>query len=604
MNEGLGSSLVNQEVMQQYMARAYLILDEGVRDIIRQTPFCNAAVVGGDRIDHMIEKGMTVVQADSLEELGAKIVAETADGVSFNANNMVATVNAYNEAAAAGTADKLDVPHLGVVPATPLVTPPFYAIPVVGGIMATFGGLKINTEAQVIGTERPPHRRPVRRAGLRGRHHERRLLVRYERLLRHRPHRRRAGRCHQGRVTSRARRAPGASGPGASGSCAVRRAHCPGAGFCPPPTPRPLPGAGFCPAPSLRRAPSPGAALTCLHGPVVLSQIGRFLPSRLLSGEQPRAGRAWHSRSNDLRQCAGRKRIEAMHVAPHPSFKSRMIRRFCGRSPLSAGPKAPPWRRFRGCATAMGPKAIWLVQLRVSDRLVQPAHLFALFIAARLGYTAAQKFFAPGGATRETAAATRRRRHVELLEERIRRDGVVKSEGVLKVDSFLNHQLDIDLFEAMGVEFKRLFAGALPSRRSSPSRPRASASPPWWRIISACPWCSRRRPSPSTWTARCIRRASSPSPTTASTTSSSPRRFLGPDDHVLIIDDFLANGCALRGLLETVTSAGATVEGIGIAVEKGLPARRRRAARGGLRPAVARHRRGHGSRLAALSSSA
>lgn len=89
VNEGLGSSLVNQEVMQQYMARAYLILDEGVRDIIRQTPFCNAAVIGGDRIDHMIEKGMTVVQADSLEELGAKIVAETADGVSFNANNMV-----------------------------------------------------------------------------------------------------------------------------------------------------------------------------------------------------------------------------------------------------------------------------------------------------------------------------------------------------------------------------------------------------------------------------------------------------------------------------------------------------------------------------------
>ena len=102
VNEGLGSSLVNQEVMQQHMARAYLILDEGVRDIIRQTPFCNAAVIGGDRIDHMSEKGMTVVQADSIEELGAKIVAETADGVSFNAANMAATVAAYNEAAAAG----------------------------------------------------------------------------------------------------------------------------------------------------------------------------------------------------------------------------------------------------------------------------------------------------------------------------------------------------------------------------------------------------------------------------------------------------------------------------------------------------------------------
>ena len=49
---------------------------------------------------------------------------------------------------------------------------------------------------------------------------------------------------------------------------------------------------------------------------------------------------------------------------------------------------------------------------------------------------------------------------MELLEERIRLDGVVKSEGVLKVDSFLNHQLDIDLFDAMGAEFKRLFADA------------------------------------------------------------------------------------------------------------------------------------------------
>ena len=156
VNEGLGSSLVNQEVMQQHMARAYLILDEGVREIIRQTPFCNAAVIGGDRIDHMIEKGMTVVQADTLEDLGAKIVAETADGVSFNAANMVATVAAYNDAAAAGTAGALEVPHIGTVPATPLATPPFYAIPVVGGIMATFGGLKINTDTQVIGIDAQP----------------------------------------------------------------------------------------------------------------------------------------------------------------------------------------------------------------------------------------------------------------------------------------------------------------------------------------------------------------------------------------------------------------------------------------------------------------
>ena len=76
--------------------------------------------------------------------------------MSFNAANMAATVAAYNEAAAAGTAEALEVPHLGTVPATPLSTPPFYAIPVVGGIMATFGGLKINTDTQVIGTDAQP----------------------------------------------------------------------------------------------------------------------------------------------------------------------------------------------------------------------------------------------------------------------------------------------------------------------------------------------------------------------------------------------------------------------------------------------------------------
>lgn len=156
VNEGLGSSLVNQEVMQQPMARAYLILDEALRELIRQTPFFNAAVIGGDRIDNMIERGMTVVQADTLEELGAKIVAETADGVAFNANAMLKTIAEYNEAAKAGTADQLDFPHVGTLPAAAIETGPFYAIPVVGGIMATFGGLKINTDAQVISTANAP----------------------------------------------------------------------------------------------------------------------------------------------------------------------------------------------------------------------------------------------------------------------------------------------------------------------------------------------------------------------------------------------------------------------------------------------------------------
>ena len=160
---------------------------------------------------------------------------------------------------------------------------------------------------------------------------------------------------------------------------------------------------------------------------------------------------------------------------------------------------------------------------------------------------------------------------VELLEERIRRDGVVKAGGVLKVDAFLNHQMDIELFSQMAEEWKRLFAGKPinedPHHRGLGHRHRRRGGASFRRARGV------REEDPVHQPGRrpCIPRASSPSPTTASTTSSSPRRFLGPDDHVLIIDDFLANGCALRGLhRDRATSAGATVEGIGIAIEKGF----------------------------------
>ena len=111
---------------------------------------------------------------------------------------------------------------------------------------------------------------------------------------------------------------------------------------------------------------------------------------------------------------------------------------------------------------------------------------------------------------------------MELLEERIRRDGVVKSEGVLKVDSFLNHQLDIDLFDAMGEEFKRLFADA-PITKILTIEASGIGIAAWWRAISACRWCSQRRLRASTWTARCSRHASSRSRTVACTTSSCRR---------------------------------------------------------------------------------
>ena len=158
---------------------------------------------------------------------------------------------------------------------------------------------------------------------------------------------------------------------------------------------------------------------------------------------------------------------------------------------------------------------------------------------------------------------------MELLEERIRRDGVVKSEGVLKVDSFVNHQLDIDLFEAMGVEFKRLFADAPITKILT-----IEAS----GIGIACV-VARHFGVPVVFAkkAQSINLDGDMYTTRIQSFTHGrvydvivAKKFLGPDDHVLVIDDFLANGCALNGLIELVDEAGATVEGIGIAVEKGF----------------------------------
>ncbi len=153
VNEGLTSSLVNQEIMQQFYARAYLFFDEAAHQVMVETAYCNAAVVGGDRLDWLREHGATVVQADTLEELATKVSTETVSGDKFNANAFLRTATEWNDAIAAGTTDDLDVP---VKSAMPLTTPPFYCIPVVAGVMGTFGGIKIDVNAQVVGQDDLP----------------------------------------------------------------------------------------------------------------------------------------------------------------------------------------------------------------------------------------------------------------------------------------------------------------------------------------------------------------------------------------------------------------------------------------------------------------
>lgn len=158
---------------------------------------------------------------------------------------------------------------------------------------------------------------------------------------------------------------------------------------------------------------------------------------------------------------------------------------------------------------------------------------------------------------------------MELLEERIRRDGVVKAGGVLKVDAFLNHQMDIELFSQMAEEWKRLFAGKPINKILTIEASGIGIAAVVAHHFGVPVVFAKKTQSINLDGTMYSTRIQSFTHNRIYDVIVSTR-FLGPDDHVLIIDDFLANGCALRGLLEICESAGATVEGIGIAIEKGF----------------------------------
>ena len=158
---------------------------------------------------------------------------------------------------------------------------------------------------------------------------------------------------------------------------------------------------------------------------------------------------------------------------------------------------------------------------------------------------------------------------MELLEQRILKDGVVKDGDVLKVDSFLNHQIDAVLLDQLAAEFKRLF-GELPINKVLTIEASGIAIAYATALRFGVPMVFAKKNQ--------TRNIAGDVYSTRIQSFTHGRiydvimskQFLGPDDHVLIVDDFLANGCALEGLLDIASQAGATVEGIGIAVEKGF----------------------------------
>ena len=156
---------------------------------------------------------------------------------------------------------------------------------------------------------------------------------------------------------------------------------------------------------------------------------------------------------------------------------------------------------------------------------------------------------------------------MQLLEERIRSDGVVREGGVLKVDSFLNHQMDVALFREMAREWKRLYAGCPINKILT-----IEASGIGIACIAAeefgCPVVFAKK-SETKNIAGDVYRTKVESFTHGKTYDVIvSRAFLGPQDKVLLIDDFLANGAALLGLIDLVRESGAELIGAGIAVEK------------------------------------
>ena len=182
---------------------------------------------------------------------------------------------------------------------------------------------------------------------------------------------------------------------------------------------------------------------------------------------------------------------------------------------------------------------------------------------------------------------------MNFLEERIMKDGVVKEGNILKVDSFLNHQMDVKLFKQMGEEFKRRFADEEITKILTIEA--SGIGIEFKKRFDHCPITKILTIEASGIGIACIAAQYFHVPVVFAKKSQSvnidgdvysaevesfthkcknqvliSKKFVGPEDHVLIIDDFLANGCALQGLISIVNQAGGTVEGIGIAVEKGF----------------------------------
>ena len=160
---------------------------------------------------------------------------------------------------------------------------------------------------------------------------------------------------------------------------------------------------------------------------------------------------------------------------------------------------------------------------------------------------------------------------MNFLEKRIVKDGIVHPGNVLKVDSFLNHQMDIDLLEQIGKEFHRRFAHKPINKVLTIESSGIGIACFVAKEFGVPMVFAKKSKSINISGDMYVTEVESFTHKNVNQVIVS-KRFLGPQDRVLIIDDFLANGCALQGLISIVESAGGTVEGLGIVIEKGYQA--------------------------------
>jgi xanthine phosphoribosyltransferase len=159
---------------------------------------------------------------------------------------------------------------------------------------------------------------------------------------------------------------------------------------------------------------------------------------------------------------------------------------------------------------------------------------------------------------------------MELLEEKIRKEGLVKGQGILKVDSFLNHQLDVALFEEMGKAFAKRFAGEGVNKILTIETSGIAIATSTARYFDYCPVVFGKK-----YVSLNLDEEIYSSDVYSYTKQQAykimvSKKYLSPSDRILIIDDFLANGKAVEALVDIINQSGATLVGVGIAIEKGF----------------------------------